>query len=208
MKIIPSIIARSQQELDSRLKKIISLKPEFIQLDVMDGSFVNTFSLDFDFKVPDKLKFEAHLMVRNPEPWFAHAHSKVHSVLVHYESQAHLQEFIAHAKGYKRKIGIAINPETDVENIVPYLHWIDKVLVMTVHPGKYGSSFLPETIDKIRELKKDKHTFKIQVDGGMNPKNIAACAEAGATEFVVGSYIQNAKDPKRAYHELLKAAQL
>jgi ribulose-phosphate 3-epimerase len=205
MKIIPSLIANSQQELDTRLKKILPLKPEWVQLDIMDGSFVSQFSLDFDFELPKKIKYEAHLMVRNPEPWFAHAHKKINSVIVHYESQVHLAEFIAQAKGNKRKIGIALKPETDVDNILPYLHWIDKVLVMTVNPGKYGAPFLPKTIEKIKQLAKDKHKITIQVDGGINPKTIAQCANAGATEFIVGSYLQKSSDVKKSYRELVKA---
>ncbi len=204
LSIISSIIAQNQLELNQRLKKVPkSIKN--IQLDVMDGSFVPSFSLDFDFKLPSSREYEAHLMVAHPEPWFSHYHKHINSVIVQYESQVHLEEFIALAKGYKKKVGIAINPKTNIENIAPYLKWIDKILVMTVNPGKYGSSFLLETVEKVRNLRVLAPKLTIQVDGGITPKTISKAAGAGANEFVVGSYIQKSKSPSQAHHELQSA---
>ena len=204
LSIIPSVIANNQLELEKRIKKLPKSLVN-VQLDVMDGSFVPGFSLDFDFILPKGRIYEAHLMARNPEPWFSQAHKKINSVLIHYESQAHLEEFIALAKGYKKKVGIAINPETEIENIIPYIKWVDKVLIMTVHPGKYGSDFLLETVEKVRKLRVLMPKLTIQVDGGINPQTIGHAAGAGANEFVVGSFIQNSKDISKANHELQSA---
>ncbi len=203
--IIPSIIARSQQELESRLKKISLINPELVQLDVMDGEFVKHASLEFDFKLPKSMKYEAHLMINRPEAWLMHNHSKINSVIFHYESEAHIHELIKLARKNKKKVGIAINPETDAEDIVQYLKIVDKVLVMTVSPGKYGSNFLPEMIDKIRYIRKLNGKIEIEVDGGINEKTIKSCFKAGANGFVVGSYFQKATNIKQALADLKKA---
>ncbi len=203
--IIPSLIAHDQQELDQRLQKITLLKPAWIQLDVMDGSFVPHTSLEFDIILPKKNKYETHLMVQNPRAWFIKNHAMLHSVIVHYESKVHIHEMIKLARKYKKKIGVAINPETPSDDVHQYLNLIDKVLVMTVQPGKYGSRFIPAMQNKIKHLHELAPRLPIQVDGGINPKTLAICKAAGASEFVVGSYIQKARNVKKAWHELDKA---
>lgn len=203
--IIPSIIAHSQAELDKRLKKISAIRPEVVQLDVMDGAFVRQTSLEFDFKLAKGRKYEAHLMLSNPLSWFMHNHSKISSVIFHYESDMHIHDFIKLARKYRKKVGIAINPSSDIEDIVQYLHLIDKVLIMTVYPGKYGSKFIPEVIGKIGHVRNLNDKIDIQVDGGINERKLLLCKQAGANEFVVGSYLQNAKNVKSAWAELKKA---
>jgi ribulose-phosphate 3-epimerase len=199
--IIPSIIATSQQELDTRLAKIREVKPKLIQLDVMDGLFVPHTSFEFDFKLSTG-RYEAHLMMNNPEPWLSRHSSNMSSVIFHYESKIHLHQVIKSAKILSKKVGIAINPETPIEGIVQYLKHIDKVLIMTVYPGKYGSPFVPSMLEKIRELRKLAPKIDIQVDGGINPSTIEKCKGAGANQFVVGSFLQNASDVKTAWKEL------
>ena len=186
--IIPSIIANSQKEFDKRFEKVKSFST--FHLDIMDGKFVKNKSLQFNFKLPKNKKFEAHLMVKNPKTWIKKHGRKVNSIIVHYESM----------KGVtlSKKISLAINPKTSVNEILPYLSKIKKVLVMTVTPGKYGSKFLPSTLKKIKELKSK---VKIEVDGGMSPSTIKKVKKAGATKFVVGSYLQK-NDVKTAIKKL------
>lgn len=203
--LIPAIIAHSQDELDKRITKINPLKPSSIQLDVMDGTFVPHTSFEFDFNVPKKYKSEAHLMIRDPHAWMlAHAH-KVNQLLVHYESKAHLHDILKSARVLKKKIGIALNPETPVESLVQYIPYIDKILIMTVTPGAYGSRFLPKTLEKIKEIRTHNKKIDIEVDGGITPVTLAQCKKAGANQFVVGSYLQNARDIKKAWKELQTA---
>lgn len=202
--LIPSLIARTQTELETRLNKIKPLRPRIIQLDVMDGQFVPHTSLAFEFTLPAKIAFEAHLMMNEPHGWLIKNHKKIESALIHYESKAHIHDFIALARKYKKKIGIAINPETPAEDIAQYMPHIDKVLIMTVHPGKYGAPFIPATLAKIDRLKEMHPKLQIQVDGGITPKTLFACAEAGAHQFVIGSYLQQAKNVKQAWKELAK----
>lgn len=199
--LIPSIIATSQKELETRLKKIPSRT--LVQLDVMDGLFVPHTSLEFEFSLPSRIH-EAHLMVQNPEAWLVHNHAKISSIIVHYESRVHMHNMIKLAKKYKKKIGIALNPESNTEDIRQYLKHIDKVLIMTVHPGKYGSAFIPSTLHKINFLRSIAPKIDIEVDGGVTPATLRACKEAGANQFVVGSFLQKSASPLKAWKELQK----
>lgn len=201
--IMPSIIAHSQQELRDRIKKISTLSKS-IHLDIMDGEFVPRTSMEFDFILP-KSYYEAHLMVSDPHAWMLAHNKKMNSILVHYESLSHIHDIIKTSSFMKKKIGIALNPETPIEDITQYIKIIDKLLIMTVHPGKYGSEFLPEMLHKITEARKLAPKLDIEVDGGMNPENIMKCKKAGANQFIVGSYLQNASNIKKAWDELNKA---
>ena len=110
--IIPSIIARSQAELETRLKKILALKPKQVHLDIMDGLFVKRTSLEFDISLPKSTAYEAHLMMRDPHGWFVKNRVSISSAIIHYESKAHIHDFIKLAKKYKKSFGIALNPES------------------------------------------------------------------------------------------------
>tara|TARA_Y100000310_G_C20174202_1_gene575088 strand:- start:37 stop:606 length:570 start_codon:yes stop_codon:yes gene_type:complete len=186
--ILPSIIANSQKEFDKRFEKVKSFSK--FHLDVMDGKFVKNKSLMFNFKLPKNKKFEAHLMVKNPKTWIKKHGRKVDNIIVHYESMKGVS--------LSKKISLAINPKTSVNEIRPFLSKINKVLVMTVTPGKYGSKFLSSTLKKIKELK----SKTIEVDGGINPTTIKKAKKAGATQFVVGSYLQKSKDMKKSISKL------
>lgn len=211
--IIPAVIAKSQGELEQR----INLVKDFvgrIQLDVMDGIFVANESLNFNFKLPKTdCEFEAHLMVDNPDNWVKRNWQKVDIVLIPIESCEKPKEFIKFFKNPStrlgaRKIGFALNPETSLEAIENYLDEINQVLIMTVNPGFYGAKFLPETLEKVRELRKLKPKMDIEVDGGINPETIKMAFEAGANLFISGSYIINSQNPKEAIEILQKLCQL
>lgn len=199
--IIPSIIAHSQQELEERISKL-KKHSKYIHLDIMDGDFVPHTSIEFDFKIPKAIKAEAHLMIEHPKPWLIHNHKKVSCVVAHYKSETHMHDFIKLAKKYKLKVGVAINPEVPAEAITQYIKLIDKILIMTVHPGNYGSPFLPETLNKIKYLRELDPKLNIEVDGGITPNTLKLCKEAGANQFIVGSYLQKSKNINRAWKEL------
>lgn len=192
--IIPALIAKTQEELDdilSRIKDFASL----LQLDIMDNKFVPNSSLDFDFKIPqEKYNFEAHLMIENPEKWVEKHWEKVDTIIAHFEAVTNPETLIESVKAKKKRMAFALNPETDLGQIKKYLPEIDQILIMTVHPGFYGSKFLPETMDKIRRLRKLKPELDIEVDGGINPDTIEQVNEAGANMFVSGSYIVKANN--------------
>lgn len=192
--IIPSVIAKTQQELDEILSKIKG-HAQLLQLDIMDNKFVPNSSLDFDFKLPEKeYQFEAHLMIENPEKWIDENWNKVNTIIPHFESAKNPRRLIESVKNKEKRVALALNPETDVEQIKDYLDDLDQVLVMTVHPGFYGSKFLPETLDKIRKLRELQPELDIEVDGGIKLETIEAVYKAGANMFVSGSYLVNAEN--------------
>ncbi len=199
--VIPSLIAKSQEELDKRINYVKDFASVF-QLDIMDGVFVPNRSLDFDFKLPETGRFEAHLMIKTPEPWVASYLEKVDTVLIHFECCKEITSILEFIRE-KRRAGIAINPETRLADIEEYLDAIDQVLIMTVNPGFYGSPFIPEMLAKVRELRVMKPQLDIEVDGGMNLETIKLANEAGANKFVSGSYLQNAENVEKVYKDIM-----
>jgi len=192
--IIPSVIAKTQRELDDIFAKIKNTA-RLLQLDIMDNIFVPNTSLDFDFWLPQsEYQFEAHLMIESPEKWIEKNWERVDTVIPHYEAVKNPERIIESLRSKKRKIGFALNPETDVDQIKDYLDEIDQVLIMTVHPGFYGSKFLSETLSKVRKLRELKPELDIEVDGGINAETIEEVAEAGANMFVSGSYLINSEN--------------
>lgn len=203
-KIIPAIIAKSQQELEEKINLVKDFT-DLIQLDIMDGIFVPNESLNFDFQLPEtNCNFEAHLMVENPDDWVRKNWQKVNAILIPIETCGNPADLIGFLKG-KKSAGFALNPETPLEKIKEYLNQIDQVLIMTVNPGFYGSKFLPETLDKVGELRKLKPEMDVEVDGGVNPETIGKACEAGVNLFVSGSYIMNSENPKEAIEILKKS---
>jgi len=194
--IIPAIIAKSQEELDQRINKV-KAHVDLMQLDVMDGLFVPNHSLDFDFTLRSGFRFEAHLMINDPEKWINESWEKVDTILVHIESCKDPGKIIQLLKG-KRRIGFVLNPETPLERIKDYLHEIDQLLIMTVNPGFYGSQFLPETLEKVKEARKLRPDLDIEVDGGIDLSTIRKVSQAGANMFVSGSYLMKSENVKQA----------
>jgi len=200
--IIPAIIAKNQDELDERLSKVIDYV-NIIQLDFMDNDFVPNSSLFFDFQLPDnKVEYEAHLMVSKPENWIEKHIEKVDTILVHYESQYDIKNIIQTVKEKEKRIGFVLNPETSIDQISHILDDIDQVLIMTVNPGFYGSPFLPETMEKISDLRKLKTSLDIEVDGGITDKTIQEPYLAGANLFVSGSYIVKSENVEKSIQTL------
>lgn len=205
-KIIPSIIAKNQRELDFRLNKTKKISKKF-HLDIMDANFVKNKSLLFDFKIPKKMKYEAHLMIKNPKEWIEKNYKKVNLIIFHFESlkKNEIKNLIKFVKSKKRKVGISIKPRTKVNEIKNYLKGLDVILLMTVNPGSYGAKFLPYTLKKISEIKKVNSKIKVQVDGGINDKTILIARDFEIDSFVSGSYLQKAKDIKKAVSLLDKS---
>lgn len=203
-KIIPAIIAKSQKEFEEKINKVKDFV-EIIQLDFMDAKFVQNNSIDFDFKMPSSnCKFEAHLMIREPLGWIEKNYKKVDTILVHFESEScrKHKKVIDMVKKKGKKIGFVLNPETPIEFIEKFLENIDQVLIMTVNPGFYGSPFLFEMIDKIKNLRKKCPYIDIEVDGGITDKTIRFVNDAGANLFVSGSYIIESDNVKKAINNL------
>jgi len=200
--IVPAVIAKTQMDLDEAVLKVKDFV-KLIQLDVMDGRFVPNHSIDFDFTIPKtQCRLEAHLMVNNPEEWIDKNGGKVDALLVHIESSVAPDQIIKIAKARRKQIGFVLNPETPITRIQEYLDQIDQVLIMTVHPGFYGSTFLPEMLEKIEELRRIKPLLNIEVDGGVTLDTIGLVNKSGANMFVSGSYIMKSPNPKEAIANL------
>jgi len=201
-KIIPAIIAKSQEEFEGNINKVKDYV-EVIQLDFMDGEFVPNNSIDFDFKLPDtNCEFEAHLMIKDPLGWAKKHYEKVETILAHYESCDNHQEIIDFAKSKNKRVGFVLNPETPVDVLEGFIKDIDQVLIMTVNPGFYGSPFLPEMLEKVTKLRQMRNDLDIEVDGGVTDKTIALVNKAGANLFVSGSYIVKSDNVRRAVNNL------
>jgi ribulose-phosphate 3-epimerase len=197
-KIIPAIIAKSQDEFEEKINKVKDYV-ELVQLDVMDGKFVPNNSINFDFKLPPaNCSFEAHLMIDDPEGWVENHADKVDMVLAHIESCKNPEKIIDLVKVKGKKVGFVLNPETPLSSIENYLDEIDQVLIMTVNPGFYGSPFLPEMLEKIKKLREIKPDLNIEVDGGVTNKTIDLVDKAGANLFVSGSYIVKSDNVKKS----------
>ncbi len=202
---IPSIIAKNQKEINERIEKV---RKDFslLQLDVMDGKFVENKSVNFNFKLPKtKCKYEAHLMVEEPEKWVEKNYRKVSAIIFHFEAtRERTPEVIKLIKSKKLKVGIAINPRTSLNKIKPFLNQLDEVIIMAVNPGKYGSEFIPSVLKKVRQLRKLKPKLNIEVDGGVNDKTIHRVSKAGANMFILGLYVYKSKNLKNSMSVLKK----
>ena len=201
-KIVPAIIAKSQDELSERILKVKNYVDR-IQLDVMDGKFVPNLSIDFDFELPEtSCHFEAHLMVNDPEMWILKNCNNVDTILVHFESTKDPERIIRLVRDKGRRFGFAINPETSLDKIKNHLNKIEQLLIMTVNPGFYGSEFLPETLNKVKEAREVRPDLDIEVDGGIDAETIKRASESGANMFVSGSYLMNSDNVKEAVQRL------
>ena len=199
-KIFPSVVAKNQKELSERLRKLEGVSRE-LHLDIVDGKFAPNHSLDFNFKLNKKFKYNAHLMINDPEKWIKKYGEKVEFYIVHFEALKDVASYIGETKKRKKKVAIALLPETKVKTIKTYLNNIDVILVLTVHPGFYESKYIAKNL-KIRKIKKLNPKVKVLVDGHMNPKTIKGARKAGADWFVSGSFIQKSEDAKKAVKEL------
>ncbi|HLC71703.1 MAG TPA: hypothetical protein VJI32_06840 [Candidatus Nanoarchaeia archaeon] len=200
--IFPSIIAKNQQELDTSLKKLKGVS-KIIHLDIVDGKFAPNQSLNFKFKLPKTFSYNVHLMIQEPEMWIK-THPGFQLYFSQFETAKDKENYISWMKKSKKKVCFAINPETTVAQLKPFLSKIDYILVLTVHPGFYGSKYLPPELKKIKQIKNINPKIKIVVDGHMNPKTIKDAVKAGADYIISGSFISRSDDPKKAMRELRK----
>lgn len=200
MKIAPSVLTADFTNLKNELDSIN--KADYIHIDIMDGNFVPNISfgpaINKQIANNTKIPLDVHLMVLNPLDWIAQfAIEQVEYITVHYESNK-FEEALKEIKKHGKKIGITIKPETKVDAIKPYLKDADLVLVMSVEPGFGGQSFMPEMLEKVRELKTlrttNNYDYIIEIDGGINNETIKLAKDAGVDISVVGSYVFNQKN--------------
>ena len=198
IQISPSILSADFSELGKEIKKLEEGGADLIHVDVMDGHFVPNLTIGPPvikaLRKYTKLPFDVHLMiapVHNYIKNFAEAGSDI--ITIHPEATENLNESIGLIKKLNKKVGVSLNPNTGINIIEPKLDNIDLVLIMSVFPGFGGQKFIPETIKKIKDLKKIKdrnnYSFDIEVDGGINFSNSKDIINAGDNILVSGTTI-------------------
>ena len=198
IKISPSILSGDFSQLGSEIQKLEKAGADMIHVDVMDGHFVPNLTIGPPvikaLRKHSKLPFDVHLMISPVHKYiknFADAGADI--ITVHPEATENLGDTIKHIKNFNKKVGLSLNPETQIDVIKDFLGEIDLVLIMSVHPGFGGQKFIPDVLKKIKDLdqiKKQKNmNFEIEVDGGINFSNSKLVKEAGATILVSGTTI-------------------
>ena len=215
IQISPSILSADFSQLGNEIKRLKDGGADMIHVDVMDGHFVPNLTIGPPvikaLKKQSSMIFDVHLMI-SPVHEYIEAYSDAGAdiITIHPEATKNLNSSILKIKKLNKKVGVSLNPETKVDVILEHLDKIDLVLIMSVNPGFGGQKFMPEVLNKVKELKKiqenKKLDFDIEIDGGINFDNSKIAIEAGANILVSGTTIfkSNNGDVKKNI-ELLKS---
>ena len=215
IQISPSILSADFSQLGIEIKRLEEGGADMIHVDVMDGHFVPNLTIGPPvikaLRKHCSLKFDVHLMISPVHKYIeAYADAGADIITIHPEATQNLGESIKTIKDLKKKVGVSLNPESKIELITEFLDQIDLVLIMSVNPGFGGQKFMPEVLDKIKQLKKIQQeknlNFDIEIDGGINFENCKIAIDAGANILVSGTTVfkSNNGDIKKNI-ELLKS---
>ena len=198
IQISPSILSADFSQLGNEIKRLEKGGADMIHVDVMDGHFVPNLTIGppviKNLRKFTKLPFDVHLMISPVHKYIKdYAEAGADIITIHPEATENLKDSIDHIKRLNKKVGISLNPETKINIVSDYLKEIDLILIMSVHPGFGGQKFMPEVLNKIKELKKIKEekklNFNIEIDGGINFDNYKLAIQAGADILVSGTTI-------------------
>lgn len=202
-KICPSILSADFAILKEEILDVEKAGADIIHCDIMDGSFVPNISFGAkivsDVNKITELPIDVHLMINNSDRYIGDFHrAGADYISVHYENNIHLNRTINQIKDLGIRAGVVINPATPVFMLDDILGYADYVLIMSVNPGFGGQRFIPNSLGKVKELRKkiddNRYKCEIEIDGGIGIDNIKAISDAGADMFVCGASIFGAKD--------------
>ncbi|MEG1963902.1 MAG: ribulose-phosphate 3-epimerase [Clostridia bacterium] len=206
IKVAPSILSGDFANMGKSVKMVKSFGADYIHFDVMDGSFVPNITFGMPMlkavKSYSKLPFDVHLMIVNPEKYVERfIDSGADIVTIHPDTTKDVVATLMLIKNKGAKCGLVVNPDVDVEVVVPYLDYIDMIVLMGVYPGFGGQKFIPEVLNKIISAKKiikdSGKNIELELDGGVTASNVKSLTDAGVNVVVAGSAIFNAENPKQ-----------
>ena len=198
IKISPSILSADFSQLGTEIKRLEEGGADMIHVDVMDGHFVPNLTIGPPvikaLRQKCSLQFDVHLMISPVHKYIeAYADAGADMITIHPEATDNLEDSILKIKSLNKNVGISLNPESKIDLIKDYLKKIDLVLIMSVNPGFGGQKFMPEVLDKVKQLKeiqsRDNMSFDIEIDGGINFDNCQSAIEAGANILVSGTTV-------------------
>lgn len=209
IEILPSLLAADHATLGEACMCIYNSGADALHLDIMDGHFVPNLSFGTDTcamasaLLPHGYPISTHLMVTNPD-FFAPAFidKGATTILFHIEVDTDVRKLASEIHARNVRVGLALNPDTPAEAVIPYLDAVDEILCMTVFPGYGGQSFITSVLPKINQIRKMAPKIDIMVDGGINIETAEQCATSGANQFVAGSFLFKQPDMKKAVTNL------
>jgi ribulose-phosphate 3-epimerase len=214
--ICPSLLSADFSRLSEEIKIVENNGADGIHLDVMDGHFVPNLTFGpmvvASIRKVTRLPFWCHLMMDEPEKFIQPFYDAgTNGIYVHQEVKAPFVSLLNTICELGIDAGAVINPETDFKALEPYLKYIKRILVMTVHPGFGGQQLIPSQLDKIRKLRRavdqSGHDIAIEVDGGINLETVSSVVRTGADILTVGSAIYHNPDPGSMLREIRKLAE-
>ena len=212
--IAPSVLSADFANLGSEIHMLNESEAKWIHIDIMDGMFVPNISFGFPVleainKISTKF-LDVHLMIEKPERYLTQfKNAGANLITVHYEACTHIHRTIQEIKSLGCQVGVAINPGTPITVLNEIIQLVDLVLIMSVNPGFGGQTFIPNSIQKTKDVKAlanrcGNMNLKIEIDGGVSITNAKDLIAAGANVLVAGNFVFNSKNPKLTISDLLK----